>query len=97
MLAAPDLANLLLHKLARLGGRRFARALILSGLPDCSSFRHGRSPVRGIPPREMASPVAVLKNTNVLQQEMVPNTSGRGWAAGQHSRSSKQAVCQDLG
>jgi hypothetical protein len=42
MLAAADFANFLVHKLARLGGWRFARALGPLGLLHCFSLWHDR-------------------------------------------------------
>lgn len=45
VLATANLANFLVHELARLGGRRLSRAPVLSGLLHRLSFRHHRSPV----------------------------------------------------
>src|SRR5262245_33898583 len=46
MFPSADLADLLLHELARLGARRFPRPLVLAVLPDCSLLRHHHSPLR---------------------------------------------------
>src|SRR5207244_1800400 len=48
MLAAADLVDLLTHEFARLGRRRLAGALVLTGLLDCSLLRHDHSPMRPV-------------------------------------------------
>ncbi len=71
MLAAANFANLLMHKLARLGSWRFARAFGPLGLLHCSSLWHDRLQlVRR--PTERLRHWPFSQDTNVQPREMVP-------------------------
>ncbi|WP_213288960.1 hypothetical protein [Bradyrhizobium sp. sGM-13] len=72
MLAAADFANFLVHKLARLGGWRFACALGPLGLLHCFPLWHDRLQLVVHRPAKRLCQWPFSQETNVPPPEMVP-------------------------